>query len=49
MIKSYLQLLEKRYGSQLDQDAKEFIGFAVDGAERLDSFIVGLLNFSTRE
>ncbi|MBA3873989.1 MAG: response regulator [Anaerolineae bacterium] len=46
MIKSYLQLLEKRYAPQLDQDAKEFIGFAVDGAERLDGFIVGLLNFS---
>jgi light-regulated signal transduction histidine kinase (bacteriophytochrome) len=46
MITSFLQLLEKRYKDQLDQDANEFIGFAVDGAKRLDDMIKDLLEFS---
>ena len=46
MITSFLQLLEKRYMDQLDQDANEFIGFAVDGAKRLDEMIKDLLEFS---
>ena len=33
MITSFLQLLERRYKDQLDKDANEFIGFAVDGAK----------------
>ena len=39
MITSFLQLLERRYGDKLDQDANEFIGFAVDGAKRLNEMI----------
>ncbi len=46
MITSFLQLLEKRYNDQLDQDANEFIGFAVDGAKRLDDMIKDLLEYS---
>lgn len=46
MIRSYMQLLDKRYGAQLDQDAKEFIGYAVDGAARLSKFLDELLNYS---
>jgi two-component system, chemotaxis family, sensor kinase Cph1 len=46
MINSFLQLLERRYGNQLDDDAKEFIGFAVDGARRLDKMIMDLLEYS---
>jgi two-component system, chemotaxis family, sensor kinase Cph1 len=46
MINSFLQLLERRYKSQLDDDAKEFIGFAVDGAKRLDKMIMDLLEYS---
>lgn len=40
MVASYTQLLERRYAGQLDQPAREFIGFAVDGARRMQEFIV---------
>ncbi|MGB9201235.1 ATP-binding protein [Methanobacterium sp.] len=46
MITSFLQLLERRYDNQLDQDAHEYIGFAVDGAKRLDRMITDLLEYS---
>jgi PAS domain S-box-containing protein len=46
MITSFLQLLERRYTDQLDQDANEFIGFAVDGAKRLDAMTKDLLQYS---
>ncbi|NSW58120.1 MAG: response regulator [Armatimonadetes bacterium] len=46
MISSYLQLLERRYGDQLDQDARDFIGFAVDGAKRMRQLITDLLAYS---
>ena len=46
MITSFLQLLERRYNDQLDQDANEFIGFAVDGAQRLNDMINDLLEYS---
>jgi len=46
MITSFLQLLERRYQDKLDQDAHEFIGFAVDGAKRLDAMTNDLLQYS---
>ena len=46
MVSSYTQLLEKRYKDQLDQDAKDFIGFAVDGANRMQRLINDLLSYS---
>jgi signal transduction histidine kinase len=46
MVASYTQLLAKRYGDRLDQDAKDFIGFAVDGATRMQRLIQDLLAYS---
>ncbi len=46
MITSFLQLFEKRYNDNLDDDANDFIGFAVDGAKRLDNMINDLLEYS---
>lgn len=46
MISSFLQLLERRYKDKLDEDANEFIEFAVTGAQRLDFMINDLLEFS---
>ena len=46
MVSSYLQLLERRYVDELDSDGKEFIQFAVDGAERMRDMIDGLLEYS---
>ena len=46
MIGSYTQLLEKRYGTQLDQDAREFMDFIVDGATRMKQLIEDLLAYS---
>ena len=46
MISSFTQLLSQRYKDKLDQDAQEFIQFAVDGAVRMQLLINDLLDYS---
>jgi PAS domain S-box-containing protein len=49
MVTSYLQLVESRYRDELDEDGREFIEFAVDGAERMREMIDSLLEYSRVE
>ncbi len=45
-VASYAQLIQRRYGGQLDSDADEFIDFMVSGATRMKGMIQGLLDYS---
>jgi signal transduction histidine kinase len=45
-VASFCQLLEKRYGDQLDERGLQYIDFAVDGAKRMQALINDLLTFS---
>jgi PAS domain S-box-containing protein len=49
MVSSYLSLVERRYRDDLDEDGREFIEFAVDGAERMRDMIDALLQYSRVE
>lgn len=46
MITSYLTLLEKRVGAELGAEALEFLGYARDGARRMEHMLASLLEYS---
>lgn len=46
MVTSFLSQLEKKYGNTLDDKAKEYIYYAVDGAKRMRQIILDLLEYS---
>jgi PAS domain S-box-containing protein len=49
MVSSYLQLIEQRYADDFDEEGREFLAFAVDGAERMREMIDSLLAYSRVE
>ena len=49
MVNAYMGLLERRYGDKLDDVAKEYIGFASEGAQRMDRMVKDLLQLSRIE
>jgi PAS domain S-box-containing protein len=46
MISSFLALLEKKYSNSLDRKALQYINFAIDGANRMRTIILDLLEYS---
>ena len=46
MVASFCQKLEKKYNDQLDDSAKEYIHFAVDGAKRMQGLVDALLTYA---
>ena len=44
MITSYLNLLERRYADRLDPDGRDFVRYAVDGAQRMRGLLDDLLH-----
>lgn len=49
MVASFVQLLQMRYADKLDQDANEYINYAVNGSKRMYELINGLLAYSRVE
>lgn len=46
MVTGFLSQLEKKYSGQLDDKAKTYIHYAVDGASRMHTIILDLLEYS---
>jgi len=46
MVSSYVDLLASEYEGELDDEADEYIEFAVDGAQRMQAMIDDLLEYS---
>ncbi|MBI2241544.1 MAG: PAS domain S-box protein [Magnetospirillum gryphiswaldense] len=46
MVASYVGLIERRYADKLDDQGREFMAFAVDGAKRMSRMINELLEYS---
>ncbi len=46
MVSSFTQLLNQKYGDQLDGNARDYMKFAVEGSERMYNLINALLAYS---
>lgn len=46
MVTSFLKQIERKYAKQLDEQGREYINFAVDGAKRMRQIILDLLDYS---
>jgi PAS domain S-box-containing protein len=47
MVTSFMNLLQKKYGPQLDEKAHQYIHYAIDGSKRMKQIILDLLEYST--
>lgn len=45
-VTSFVQLLERRYGDTLDNEAKQFIHYAVEGVDRMKSLLSAVGDFT---
>lgn len=45
-VASFCRMLERRYGGELDERGRQYIAYAVDGANRMQTLINDLLSFS---
>jgi PAS domain S-box-containing protein len=46
MVSNFLSLVERRLADRLDDETREFIGFATNGARRMDRLVLDLLDYS---
>jgi light-regulated signal transduction histidine kinase (bacteriophytochrome) len=46
MVTGFLELLEKKYGDNLDEPAKQYINYAVKGTSKMRSLVFDLLEYS---
>lgn len=46
MVSSFLQRLDKKCKDQIDEEARQYIKYAVDGADRMRQLILDLLDYS---
>lgn len=46
MVSSFMTLLERRYSAELNDEAREFIQYAVEGSQRMRALLDGLLDYS---
>ena len=49
MVTSFVQLLQRKYGGKLGDEADQYINHVVDGAERMRRLILGVLELSRVE
>lgn len=46
MVKSFMDLLQKKYSHELDDKARQYIHYAVDGTQRMENMINDLLEYA---
>jgi PAS domain S-box-containing protein len=46
MVGSFTQLIERRYGHLFDEEGREYLGYVIDGAQRMKRLIDDLLLYS---
>ncbi|MFZ4057338.1 MAG: ATP-binding protein [Ferruginibacter sp.] len=46
MVTGFLSLLENKYKSSLDEQAQQYVGYALNGAQRLRQMLIDLLDYS---